>query len=227
MSQATMTGHEVVAGRRVVGGRTMSQGVFGGIAIILGIVGLAVFAAHPNVPMYLAAIAGIALGLSLIGVGASLAASYSRLAARADVTDLGGGQVGGTTVDMFMGGGVIILGILALLRLVPSVLIPVQVILVGLGMILNGAAAVRLAMLETDMAVERTMARRINEELVFSTAAVRMIAGIAVVILGIIGVTGAEPMILALCAMLVAGSALLLNSTSLSNRVAGILIPRS
>jgi hypothetical protein len=222
------TGQQNVAGGRIVGGRTMSQGLFGGIAVILGIVGLAIFSGHPDVPMYLAAIAAIALGLSLISVGASLAASYSQLAARAEASDLAaGGQIGGTTVDMFLGGAVVILGILALLRLVPAVLVPVQVILVGGGMILNGAGAVRLATLETDMAVERTTARRISEELVFSTASVRMIAGIAVVIMGILGVVGTEPMILALSAVLVAGSALLLNSTSLSNRVVGILIPRS
>jgi hypothetical protein len=227
MSQTMATCPESVAGGRIVGGRTMSQGVFGGIAVILGIVGLAIFSGHPDVPMYLAAVAAIALGLSLISVGTSLAASYSRLAARAEASDpAAGGQVGGTPVDMFLG-AVIILGVLALLRLDPAVLIPVQVILVGAGMILNGAGTIRLAALETDMAAERTIARRINEELVFSTATVRMIAGIAVLIMGILGVVGTEPMLLALSAMLAAGGALLLNSTSLSHRMVGILIPRS
>lgn len=98
----------------------------------------------------------------------------------------------------------------------------VPVILVGSDLILNGVDAIRLAMLETDMAIERTIARFINKELIFSTAIVRMIAGI-----GILGVVGAEPSILVLSALLISGSALLLNNTSPRNRGVGILIPRT
>lgn len=226
MSQAMMTGHGSTLGQRIVGGRTASQGVFGGIAIVLGIVGLAITGTHPDVPQYLAAIAAIGLGMSLITVGASLAAAYSRLAARAEGRDLAGGQVSGATVDMFIGGAVIVLGVLALLKLIPDMLIPVQIILIGAGMMLNSAGAMRLATLEAEIATERPIYWRINEELVISTALVRMIAGVAVVVLGIIGVTtGSVP--LALAALLTAGSAGLVNSTSLSNRAVGMLLPRS
>ena len=73
MSQAVMGGHEIVTERMALGGRTASQGIFGIVAVILGIVGLAIATAHPVMPMYLDAIAAIALGLSLIVVGVAFA----------------------------------------------------------------------------------------------------------------------------------------------------------
>ncbi len=227
MSQAVMGGHEMVAERQVLGGRTMSQGIFGIVAVILGIVGLAIAAAHPAVPMYLDAIAAIALGVSLIVVGTAFAAAYGRLLARAEGAAAMGGQMMGTTVGMFLGSAVIILGILALLGVASTILIPIQVIVIGAGLILNSAASVRLANLEVDMAVERTMAQRIGEELVFATASVRAIAGVAVGILGILALVGsAYAMVLTLAAMIVGGAALLLNSTSLSSRMIRVVIPR-
>lgn len=227
MSQAVMGGHEMAAERQVLGGRTMSQGIFGIVAVILGIVGLAIATAHPAVPMYLDAIAAIALGVSLIVVGTAFAAAYGRLLARAEGAGAMGGQMMGTTVGMFLGSAVIILGILALLGVASTVLIPIQVIVIGAGLILNSAASVRLANLEVDMAVERPMAQRIGEELAFATASVRAIAGVAVGILGILALVGsAYAMVLTLAAMIVGGAALLLNSTSLSSRMIRVVIPR-
>lgn len=227
MSQAVMGGHEIVTERMALGGRTASQGIFGIIAVILGIVGLAIATAHPAVPMYLDAIAAIALGLSLIVVGVAFAGPYGRLLARAEGTDAMGGQMMGTTVGMFLGAAVIILGILSLLQVASAVLVPIEVILIGTGLILNSAASVRLASLETDMAVERTMARRIGEEMVFATASVRAIAGVAVGILGILALVGTTyALVLTLAAMIVGGAALLLNSTSLSNRMVRVVMPR-
>ncbi len=223
-----MGGHEVMAERQAIGGRTTSQGIFGIVAVILGIVGLAITTAHPAVPMYLDAIAAIALGLSLIVVGVAFAGAYGRLLVRAEGTEVMGGQMMGTTVGMFLGSAVVILGILALLQVAAVVLVPIQVILIGTGLILNSAASVRLASLDSDMAVERTMARRISEEMVFATASVRAIAGVAVGILGILALVGsAYALVLTLAAMIVGGAALLLNSTSLSNRMVRVVMPRS
>jgi hypothetical protein len=42
MSQTVMGGQGAPAERLALGGRTASQGMFGGIALVLGIVGLAV-----------------------------------------------------------------------------------------------------------------------------------------------------------------------------------------
>ena len=96
-----------------------------------------------------------------------------------------GATVTGATADMFLGGAVLILGVLALLHVAPTALVPVQVILIGIGIVYNSGASVRAVMLEANLSDDRSMARRLNEELVFETAAVRAIAGGAVAILGI------------------------------------------
>ncbi len=220
-----MDGHGV-PDRLALGGRTISQGMFGGIALVLGIVGLAILDMHPGVELYLDAIAQIALGLALIVFGMALAAGYGRLIARAEPAAVAGGAMAGPTADMFLGGGVVVLGILALLRIVPAVLIPIEVILVGVGLILNSAASVRAAVLETNLTADRSPVRRVAEELVFATASLRAVAGVAVGILGIIALTGADVAVLTLAAAIVAGGALLLASTSFNSRVAGTVLPR-
>lgn len=224
MSQATTGGHGLPAERLALGGRTMSQGMFGGIALVLGIVGLAVLGNRPDPAMYLDAIAQLALGVALIVFGVALATAYARLIAGTEVANGIEGTATGTTGDMFLGAAVVILGVLALLRIAPDVLIPVQVILVGLGLLLNSVSSVRASTLEapalsgSDMA-GRVVARRVNEELVWATAGVRVLAGVAVGILGIIALANGNAAVLTLSAAIVAGAAMLLASTTLSSRL--------
>jgi hypothetical protein len=220
MSQAVMGGHEMPATRLALGGRTMSQGMFGGIALVLGIVGLAISGPHPDTVIYLDAVAQIALGAALIVFGMTLATAYVRLAATAE-TESAGGSITGTTADMFIGGAVIILGVLSLLHIMSEVLVPVAVILVGMGLLLNGAASARAVVLEASISGDRSLARRIQEEMVFATVTARASAGIAVGVLGILALTGGSALVLTLSAAIVGGAAMLMASTSLSNRLVG------
>jgi hypothetical protein len=223
MSQAVTGAQETPGERLATGGRTMSQGMFGGIALVLGIVGLAIAGSHHGVEMYLSAVAQISLGVALIVFGMALAMAYIRLADQVEDT----GTVTGTTADMFLGGAVVVLGVLALLSVASEILIPVAVIVVGVGMILNSAAAVRAATLETEMTGARSPARRVSEELVFATSSIRAVAGIAVAILGIIALTGASAMVLTLAAAIIAGAAMLLGSTSLRGRFVHTVVPHT
>jgi hypothetical protein len=225
MSEAVMGGgHEAFAERQVIAGRPMSQSLLGIAAIILGIVGLAIGAARPDVPVYLDAIAGIILGVSLVAAGAGFAVAYARLAARSE--GAASGQMTGMNAGMFLGSAVVILSILSVLRVAPAALIPVAVIMVGIGLMMSSGASIRLAMLEGELAADRPVARRIGEELALSTASMRAIAGIAVVVLGIVALASAYTLVLTLAAMIVAGAALPLSGTPLSSRMIGILVPR-
>lgn len=208
--------------------RPVTQGVFGVIAIILGIIGLAIGKTEPTVAMYLDAIAAIALGLALIMVGSGIAASYGRLlAAVTDESDSASGQVAGNTVGVFVGGAIIILSILALLKVTSPVLIAIDAILIGAGLLWASAASVRLAAVESDAAGDRGAAQRIGEEAVFASATSNAMAGIAVGILGILAVVGFDPATLTLIAMLVAGAALLIGGTSAGGRIGRSFGPRA
>jgi hypothetical protein len=222
MSHALMGGHDTPSGRLTFFGRTMSRSVFGGVALALGIVGLAIAANHPTAELYLDAIAQISLGVALIIFGAGLTTSYVRLAAAIEAASGTGATVTGATADMFVGGAVVILGVLALVHVATTVLIPVQVILIGVGILFNSGASVRAVMLEASVGDDRSMARRLSEELAFETAAIRAAAGIAVAVLGIIALSGPDAAILTLSAAIIGGAALLIDSATLSNRLVGV-----
>jgi hypothetical protein len=225
MSEAVMGGgHGVFAERQTIVGRPMSQGLLGIATIILGIVGLAIGAAHPDVPVYLDAIAAIILGVSLVAAGAGFAVAYARLAARSEGTDAV--QAGGINAGIFLGSSVVVLGILSVLRVAASALVPIAVIVVGVGLIMSGGASVRLAMLEGELEAERPVGRRVGEEMAFATASMRAIAGIAVVVLGIVALAGADALVVTLAAMIVAGAAMLMNGAPLSSRMVNILVRR-
>jgi len=100
------------------------------------------------------------------------------------------------------------------------------VIVVGVGLIMSCGASIRLAMVEGELSADRSAARRIGEELALATASMRAIAGIAVLVMGIVALAGAYALVLTLAAMIVAGAAMLLNGTPLSSRMVGILVPR-
>jgi hypothetical protein len=225
MSEAVMGGgHGVFGERQTITTRPMSQGLLGLAAIILGIVGLAIGAAHPDVPVYLDAIATIVLGASLVAAGVGFAVAYSRLAARLEGADAG--QAGGMNAGMFLGSSVVVLGVLSVLRVATVALVPIAVIVIGVGLIMSSAASIRLAMLEGDLMADRPVARRIGEEMAFAAASMRAIAGIAVVVLGIIALAGASALVLTLAAVIVAGAAMLMNGNALSNRMVSVLVPR-
>jgi hypothetical protein len=210
-----------------LGGRTMSQGMFGGIALVLGIVGLAISGSYPDASAYLDAIAQISLGIALIVFGTALAMAYMRAMARVEPVTGVGGTVTGTTTDMLLGGAVVILAVLALLHVTPGVLVRAAVVVVGVGLLVNSVASVCATTLEADVTGERALAHRMNEELVFATASMRAVAGIAVAILGVLGLIGANATILTLVAAIVAGAAMLLASTSLSSRFVSTVVPHT
>jgi hypothetical protein len=223
MSEAVMGGHEAFAERQVSGGRLMSQGLLGIAVIILGIVGLAIESSHPHVPIYLDAIAAIILGLSLVFAGAGFTVAYGRLATR--VEGSAAGAMPGLSAGMFLGSAVVVLGILGVLGVATAVLVPVAVIVVGTGLIMSSGTSIRLALLESELAPERTVARRVGEEMTFTSESMRAIAGIAVIILGILGLGGADALVLTLAAMIVAGAGLL-SSTSMNSRMVSAFVPR-
>jgi hypothetical protein len=165
------------------------QGVFGGAAPVLGVVELAIIAAHPGADLCFAAIAQIAPGVALIVSGTALAGSCGRLAARLEPSAGVGDMMTGTTADEVLGTAVVIPGVLSLVHVEPAVLVPRS--LVGLGISLNRAASARIASLETESAADRPMLRLVGQESVFATASVRAIDGIASAVLGIIALAAA------------------------------------
>ncbi|MGH7050747.1 MAG: hypothetical protein ACREE5_08885 [Acetobacteraceae bacterium] len=219
MSDAVMTTHGAVPARLPVMRRGLAEGLLGAVAAILGIVGLALATHDATVSAILDAISIIVLGVGLIMAGAALFGSYARLLATVEGAGSARDAVSGTTLDYFLGAAIVILGILALLDMAALVLVAVAFILIGAGFALNSAAAVRLVGIESGEGEVQTPAQRLRTETVLATFSVRMVAGLAVIVLGILAVVGMVPATLTLIAAIVAGAALTASVTSMPTRV--------
>jgi hypothetical protein len=200
------------------GAGSLVEGVGGVGAVVLAILGLAGL-----LPLEIAAIAAIAVGVSVAVEGGTVASRLSRTLgaagmAQAEFAELGGGMsaelLGGTA------GGV--LGLLAVLHIVPMVLVPVAVVVLGAALLMGSGATSRVSTLTATWATRPEVQPAAREALLAATSA-QMMVGIGAVALGIIGIVGFSPVTTSLVAFLILGAALVLNGTAIGGSVMAVL----
>ena len=194
-------------------GRSTAGTLCGGSAVVL-----AVLALVHLLPSLLLAIATIVLGASLLFKGAVISAEYSKLLAHTSGDALDKVELcGGTSIEVLTGIAGIVLGILALLSIDPNTLVAVANITFGGGVIMGTATISRLVALRTDLA--GSTSRKVAHEIMSSTMGIQILAGLAVIALGILSLIGFFPMTLNLVAILVLGSAFLLSGSAIIGRM--------
>ena len=193
---------------RVVGAATMTGGsslelIGGAGAVVLAIIGLAGYW-----PLYMAAIATIAIGGALLAHGAAASArvaSTLRDISGRDRVELGSGLGG----EVLGGAAGVTLGILALVGIAPMVLLSVAAIVVG-GAILIGAPA-----------QPNLPGVRGSHQAIEGTSGAMALAGAGAVVLGILALLKVGPVLtLVMVAMLAVGGALFLEGSALTARFA-------
>jgi hypothetical protein len=189
----------------------------GGVAVIV----LTIIALAGVLTTVLNDIAGIVFGAAFIVEGAALAARHSSIMDQ--VQDTGVDQLemgGGMTVELVAGLAAIALGILSLVGVVPTVLMPVLVITGGAGLVLSAGAVQRLNdMRATALDIGHTP-RMVARTALSSAAAGQMLAGIGAGTLGILALIGVgAPAILTSVGLLVLGAAITLSGTALSGKM--------
>jgi hypothetical protein len=171
----------------------LGEAMGGLAAIVLAIIGLA-----GTIPATLAAITAIVLGAALLARGSSVAARFSRLFGDREFA------IGG---EFFGGAAIIVLGVLSLLGMVPTVLLPVSAIVLGAVMLLSSGTMARLhAMTREQATVTTEMGRRSFGGFFSAANSADALVGAAAVVLGIVGLVHALPVTLTLVAFLVAGA---------------------
>jgi hypothetical protein len=173
---------------------------------ILGIVGL--------FPSYLAAIAVIGLGAVLLFQSGNGVLQYSELLGEAGATNLVSASAvsRGVTAEFLAGVAGIVLGILALLRIVPMTLLSVAVITFGGTLMLTSGESVWLDSLA---ARDNAIMRQLMHGMSLATAGIQILAGLAALVLGILGLVGIASMMMVLVALLAAGTSILLRSSAM------------
>jgi hypothetical protein len=190
-------------------------------AIVLATIGLA-----SVYPVLLAAIATIVIGGALLLEGAAIAARYSRMALeRGDTAEQT--EVSSGLSAEFMGGVAgVVLGVLALVGVHSTVLIPVAALVFGASLLIGSAANARL----NQMIVlaprhdQDDYMRRVAKETVNAASGAEFLVGAGATVLGILAIVGAGPWLsLSLVALLAVGTAVLLTGTAVSGKLLSFL----
>ncbi len=186
---------------KLVLGGSLAEGIVGGATIVLALIGLSGI-----LPEWMLPIATIAMGAAFVIEGGAISVRFSKLLSETSRDRLDEAELGVGLTSEFLGGAAgIILGILALLRLYPMILVPVAVLAFGSVLMLSSGMTVRLNALEIEGSAESTRYKKIAHEALSAAAGVEFLLGLAAVILGIIALTGTFAGTLSLVALLIIG----------------------
>jgi hypothetical protein len=194
----------------------------GGIAtIVLAIIGLAGVKAE-----MLVAIATVVFGAALLIQGGAMLTEFAQTETAAETAGPTSG--GGLSALFLVGFAGIVLGVLALLGLYAPVLTAAAAIAFGAALVISSSAVWQLltsrsiaARFERHSPPLRVMA----SEVAAGSAGLQAMAGLAVIVLGILAVAGVYTTGLSLIALLIAGAAIVLTGSSLSGSMTGLMRP--
>jgi hypothetical protein len=200
----------------------------GGIATIV----LAIFGLAGKFPDLLAGVATIVFGVALLIEGGSMLSEYATIVFQPGEKRWSGGYFGGNTLAavFLVGATGIVLGILALIKIHPEVLIPVAIIAFGAALVMSSNAVWHLYVAKRAAITSGTESQQGGEilasEMASGSAGMQALAGLAAVVLGILAIATAADVTLFLVAFLVLGATLMFTGSTLSGAVLS-LMPRT
>ena len=169
----------------------------GSVGVVAAIAGVAGYS-----PVLMAAIATIAIGFALLAQGGTLAARWRNAThisgtERTEAIGIGSEVLGGLAG--------LALGTLALLRYAPLVVLPVAAIVVGAALLFGGPAQPQIA----DAAPRSTRRYRVTRDAMRTSSSVMVMAGVAGIVLGVLGLArGSDVLLLSLIATLAIAASL-------------------
>ncbi len=207
-----------------VSGEAVAYGGFvdalGGIATIV----LAVLALSGVKPEVLVSIATIVFGAALLIQGGAMLSELAQteVMPEAEVAPSGGGL----SSLFLVGVAGIVLGVLALLGVYPAVLTSVAIIAFGGALIMSSSSVWHLLTsraITTGFQMRSPVVRMVASEVAAGSSGLQAMAGLAVIVLGILAVAGVSTVALTLIALLVAGAALVMTGSTLSGTLLGFM----
>ncbi len=192
----------------------------GGIAtVVLAIIGLAGMK-----PEVLVSIATIVFAAALLIQGGAMLSEFAvmEFAPGAKV----GASGGGLSALFLVGAAGIVLGVLALLGVYSAVLTSAAIIAFGAALLISSAAVWQLLTsrsVASQFETREPMLRVIASEVAAGSSGLQAMAGLAVIVLGILAICGVYTAPLTLVALLVAGAAIVLTGSTLSGTMIGFM----
>jgi hypothetical protein len=192
----------------------------GGIATIV----LAIVALSGVKSDVLLSIATIVFGAALLIQGGAMLSEFAQIQATAETPTASSGA--GLSGLFLVGVAGIVLGVLALLGVYPLMLTSVAAIAFGGALVVSASAVWQL--LTSRSVASRFQARgsmlsTVASDVAAGSSGVQGMAGLAVVVLGILAVSGTYSLVLTLVALLVAGAAIVMAGSMLSGTMIGFM----
>jgi hypothetical protein len=208
-----------------VSGEAATYGGFvdalGGIAtIVLAIIGLAGIK-----PEVLVSIATVVFGAALLIQGGAMLSEFAQIDEMTPETNSTAGG-GGLSALFLVGVAGIVLGVLALLNIHATMLTAISAIAFGAALVISSSAVWQLLTsrsVATRFQTRGPVVRMVAAEVAAGSAGVQALAGLAVIVLGILAVCGIDTQVLTLIALLVAGASILLTGSTLSATMIGFM----
>jgi hypothetical protein len=203
---------------KIVTGGSLAEALGGGGAVLLAILGLAGI-----LPGYMACVATIAIGVAFLAQGSAAAARWSRILDQTDGSPSSyASELGGVISAELFGGGVgLVLGVLALLGVMPGVLIPVALLVFGGALLIGSGGTVELGSMPGPGAYERF--GRVTREASIAASGTQVLVGVGGIVLGILALVGPDPLTLSLIGLLAIGASILLSGSAVSARMMGMM----
>lgn len=215
MNTTKTYGETQVAAARLVKSGSIVSGVASLIAVVITLMAMGNIWTGVLIPL-----AVIALGVAFLSQGGTIAARFSDLLPetskrRSEVSKMGAG------LSVEVAGGLIagILGILALLNIMPSVLVPVAILVFGITMIFGSGVVLWLDSLLTGRSGEYAGASSTAHEAVMASGGLQFVLGMAAFILGILSLTGVAPLLMNHIGLLSVGFSELIAGSVISARM--------
>ncbi len=200
----------------------LADAVGGAATIILAIVALT--SVHAETIM---SIAVIVFGATLLIQGGTMLSEYEAAMFPVGTASASPEQFGveGLSTLFVVGAAGIVLGILALVGIAPETLTAVSVIAFGSALLLSSNSLRHLSLAQTSSSrsgAPRTGVEMLAGEMASGSAGVQLLAGLAVVVLGVVAVA-INQNILVPAALIVLGATVILSGTALTGLVIGFM----
>ncbi len=214
-----------------VDSRAAQTAAYGGLIDALGGIATAVLAIIGLTgvdPVGMAGIATIVFGAALLIQGGTILSEYTSMISAGPPIPVEAASGDGLSAVFVVGATGIVLGVLALLGIVPEALTAVAVIAFGSALVLSSGTVRQLYLLQTQilqLAAPRSTNELLAGQMAAGSAGVLLLAGIATTVLGILAVSGHNPATLTLSALLLVGVTVLLTGSTLSGLVLSFMRP--
>ena len=192
----------------------------GGIATIV----LAIIALSGTKADILLAIATIVFGAALLIQGGAMLSEFAQTEARAETSaSMGSGGLSGL---FLVGVAGIVLGVLALLGVYPQILTAAATIAFGGALVVSASVVWQLLTARSVAArfpARGSMLSFVASDVAAGSSGIQAMAGLAVIVLGILAISGTATLALTLVALLVAGASLVMTGSTLSGTMIGLM----